>query len=572
MIENDTKGWYGSFSIAGKNSAEKYHAIIHKNEILNNEHRNIKVKDIFSPDEPIPYEIIEDNLDIFKVYSNEKKKEKMNILTKKKLKEKKERYKYHNKNVLNNKKNKKKNNNLDIPKIKYYPKYDYIWPRLISGPSWKKIKGRNINKNNLDNKDFYTDDNNFTSSLSSKCLVNMNKTTQRGDCFLSKDIRIRTDKGFNKSYSSMKNIKSDIIYSKFKTENNKNENIISENNKNMLSDNNKNMLSENNKNENIISENNKNENNNNNKNCQKKFNLPLKNHSMKNIKIKKLKELETENILDSNNNFSNNNSSNNQIETIKSYKSKSKKNILSENNIKKEIKNTPDFQKTISREQIEKIKEKKTNIIPFIMPNYNLTRERIITKVIYEKPKKFIPRIKYLKGIDSSITYKPDLIINKIDNHSETKSPNFKLMTSRNNSLNNKLPTYMQNIFDRNSVDIMTEKSLKLNYFSNSKFINPYTSFFPKRSFNNIINLNLINSDKGISHILNDEGFELKRNILKNSLNFYHKNFDELIKEGALNKFDNVTYKSIKKEKRISNEDLQKFVINFQDTKDYDFE
>ena len=102
MIENDTKGWYGSFSIAGKNSAEKYHAIIHKNEILNNEHRNIKVKDIFSPDEPIPYEIIEDNLDIFKVYSNEKKKEKMNILTKKKLKEKKERYKYHNKNVLNN--------------------------------------------------------------------------------------------------------------------------------------------------------------------------------------------------------------------------------------------------------------------------------------------------------------------------------------------------------------------------------------------------------------------------------------------------------------------------------------
>ena len=24
MVENDTKGWYGSFSIAGKESAEKY--------------------------------------------------------------------------------------------------------------------------------------------------------------------------------------------------------------------------------------------------------------------------------------------------------------------------------------------------------------------------------------------------------------------------------------------------------------------------------------------------------------------------------------------------------------------
>ena len=85
------------------------------------------------------------------------------------------------------------------------------------------------------------------------------------------------------------------------------------------------------------------------------------------------------------------------------------------------------------------------------MPNYSLTRERIITKVIYDKPKKNKPRIRQLKGVDSSITYKPDLIINKIDNHSETKSPNFKLMTSRNNSLNNKLPTYMQNIFDRKS-------------------------------------------------------------------------------------------------------------------------
>ena len=85
MIENDIKGWYGSFSIAGKNSAEKYHAIVHKNEILYNEHRNIKVKDIFSPDETIPVEIIEDNLDIFKVYSNEKKNVKSSIITKRML-------------------------------------------------------------------------------------------------------------------------------------------------------------------------------------------------------------------------------------------------------------------------------------------------------------------------------------------------------------------------------------------------------------------------------------------------------------------------------------------------------
>ena len=42
-------------------------------------------------------------------------------------------------------------------------------------------------------------------------------------------------------------------------------------------------------------------------------------------------------------------------------------------------------------------KEKKPNVIPFIMPNYNLTRERIITKVIYEKPKKFINKLLKIK-------------------------------------------------------------------------------------------------------------------------------------------------------------------------------
>ena len=73
MFENEAKGWHGSYSTAGRNSAEKYHIIIHKDEILSNEPKKIRIKDIFTPDEPQPVESLEDNIDIFKVYSNDQK-------------------------------------------------------------------------------------------------------------------------------------------------------------------------------------------------------------------------------------------------------------------------------------------------------------------------------------------------------------------------------------------------------------------------------------------------------------------------------------------------------------------
>ena len=72
MFENEAKGWYGSYSVAGRNSAEKYAAIVHKDEIFKNERKKIKIKDIFTPDEEEPRFPIENNLDIFKVYSSSK--------------------------------------------------------------------------------------------------------------------------------------------------------------------------------------------------------------------------------------------------------------------------------------------------------------------------------------------------------------------------------------------------------------------------------------------------------------------------------------------------------------------
>ena len=495
MFENEAKGWFGSYSLAGKNSAEKYHSIVHKEEILGNEYRKIKAKDIFSPDDSIVLETIDDNFDIFKVYSKEKKKNE--LFTDRKIKKPNiiDKYKYHNKHISEGNRVK---NNSESNFTRYNPKYEYIWPKLVSGPSWKFIKGREKKRKKLDKKDYYINNTIFSSS-SSKCLVNMDKTTQRGNINVFKDIRIRNDKKFDKTSDH--------------NDSNKEKN-------------------------------------------KKKREKTFKNNSMKNIKSKTIKNLET----DENSNKNINNIS------IRSYKSKSKRNIFTPNNSKKNLIKALDFQRTISREQREKASEKKIHPIPFILPNYDLIRERIKSVVIYEKPKKHTPRIKYIEGLNSGITYQPDIAINKIDNHTEVKSPNFRLMTSRIDKKNCKLPTYMQNIYDRKSVDTITEKSLKLNNFSNGHFLSPSNSFLPKKSYNNFVNLNLLYNDL---HCKSKDNEIIKhRNMLKTSLSFYHKNFDELIKEGALNKFDNVTFKTIKRKRKLDHIDLEKFLMNFENIDD----
>lgn len=74
----------------------------------------------------------------------------------------------------------------------------------------------------------------------------------------------------------------------------------------------------------------------------------------------------------------------------------------------------------------------------------------------------------------------------------------------------------------------MTEKALKMNNFSEGKFSQTQTSFFPKKSFNKIINLNLINSSnfKENAGITNEiaKSNEANDYILK-SMKFYSKLF-----------------------------------------------
>ena len=68
MLENDAKGWYGSYSLVGRRSAEQYNNIIHKDEILKGENKKVKIPDMFAPDE-IKHNHVENKLDFYHIYS-----------------------------------------------------------------------------------------------------------------------------------------------------------------------------------------------------------------------------------------------------------------------------------------------------------------------------------------------------------------------------------------------------------------------------------------------------------------------------------------------------------------------
>lgn len=564
MVENETKGWYGSYSLAGKHSAEKFNNIVHKNEILKGEHKKARTHDLFKPDDP-KLTNLEDHLDAFKMYSfednvfkkidNKRKK----IENSKKLKNQRTNFRYffHNKHCESIEERKRKL----VPEpacTRYHPNYNYIWPKLITGPKWKNISGRKEKISKVDNRDFLINnldnyDKYIINSGDTKCFVNMNKTTQRGSFIDFKDLRLKTEKPFIKLTKSKRkyDLVSDLNNGGFaKTFINgfHRYNILNEK-KNRKQNNKKHLI--------------------NLKINPKLSNLTALNNSGQ-IFEKSEKKKKYEILKDD--------KDKNTITEISFYKLKKRKNaksfINSENAImgsddqaNNNIKNTaPDFSKLLSREQREKIKGYKTNIIPYIVPNYSFIKERNVVMVIYKKEnniKKY--KNKESIGLDSSLNYNPDSFIDKCNNHLTPKVPRFKNMISRPNKKGSPLPFFMQQIHDRRSIDIITDKSLQLNQYKDGKYIPASNSFFPKKSFNNIINVGFSNS-KSFKENNNDEDIQSKKKQIMNKLSLNHINYEELVKEGALRKFDNFSYKTILKEKRKT--DSIKPIISFEENEE----
>ena len=576
-----------NYSLIGRISLQKYPILLQKNKIMKNEYKKHRIKDLFTPDDPKKDDKMEEYDSLFNKYqltlSGNKtfhKKNKSKVEFRCIIMKNNPKLFYHNKHFYNDENKKKINIGSDT--FSYAPKYDYIKPRLLSVPNWKRSEGRKEKKIDIDIRNYYINRIDFVKKADSKCLVNMNKATQRGDFLTVNNCRgVRSEKCFisviknkndnnNKKMSENK-IKKKALFINLSENKNKNnesskDGIIGHTTRNKNNDSSKDGIialttrnKQSNNNKNIILNSNK---------CTEKFsktynnfNFKLKNKKniFKEDKLKKLKEKEKGN--NSSNNNNNKNEKSNITEPIK----------LNNNNVNYNnyIKNSaPDFGKIISREQVEKAKLEDFYKIPFIIPNYSLVRERSLAMAIYKKKRKekTNTRAKYMEGIDYKIKYDPDKIIDKCNNHVNIPGPNFNYMLSRDFSEKSTLPSYMKTIHDRGSIYRITEKALRLNRYKEGKLTPASSSFMPKRSYNKIININIIKSHD-FKEKLKDEYINEKKEKLKSEIE--RKNNEEQIEFlkdlGVLSQFENFTYKSIpteKKEKKYTKNWIKKNIKN----------
>ena len=241
-----------------------------------------------------------------------------------------------------------------------------------------------------------------------------------------------------------------------------------------------------------------------------------------------------------------------------------KLNINKNNKIPKSKIKGPDFDKAISREYYENLSDHGTTLIPFSLPNFKLVRERPLTMVVYERPLYTKKKSAELIGITPDMYNDIYKYLESTNNHTRCVPPNFDKMNARPPTDNSPLPVYMKGAVSRGACEMVTEASLKMNNFAEGKYISGYTSFWPKKSYNKIINLNLLNSDAFLSNLMNNKSdVETANNYVAKSMKFYRKNYEDLLKEGLLNKFDNVTYKTIKPGVKTEFKKMEKFLEKY---------
>jgi len=516
MLENNAKKWYGSYSRAGRASAENFYAIVHKEDILNKETKKIKS---YYEKQRSNLEYLDDNINFNKIYNTKYTITEIPLETRRKAIKKEEKPLFEHKNQIMN-----GSIYVDPTCTKYNPKYDLIFKKLITGPKWKDKLGRNYPIQNFTSSDCFLNINPFNYKIKknkikklsskskkqnqnknenkysiietgvSKCLVNMDKTTQRGEFLNNALLRIRTDKPFiKKDFKKIKSSKAANSSDKQKNNLKTKEIIIIDNSRNNC------CLTEGNK---------------------ENKTMPTINKNIDSTKKKRnLKKTIIKNI-------------------YRNFDSPLLRKIYS---IKSKVYKAPNFAKIISRDKLEKLKEFQNNFKAILNPNYSYIRERSLSMVKYKLGKNKIKKMKKFNGIDHTYNFNIDKIVSKYNNHKEPQAPNFVNMTSRICSKTNPLPNYMQGIYTRMTVDDINDKTLKLNNFSDGKFMAATNSFFPKRSFNKIINLSLLKS-----YDLNDNNIEEYNEIQNQNLaKQIGDNYEDLVLDGALDNFDKITFKTL---------------------------
>ena len=440
-----------------------------------------------------------------------------------------------------------KKENYDGPSCtKYTPKFGLIYPKIVIGPYWNNISGRKYKKIEPDEKDFLITHDSIIDN-EKKSSVDMNKDTQRGNYLDIRDVRIRTDKKFDYKLNfkirkqlvemvkkKQNQTEKDMNKTKTKIKNSDNELNLSLSNSNIFKDKIPKKRNINSKNRNKTVE--KNDNNNEEINT-----IPTKKSSKKSSPNKTLQTKEKNNISKS------------------ESKEKDNKNINPKSHIK-----AIDFNKTLSREQREQALTKK-KLVDIIRnsdrsPIYERTKIFKYHTIQSQNPKK---NKKYISHF-SYINYDPNKAFKIRVVHPLDKVPNFNLYSPRPEE-NKILPSFMQKMFNRNNVYTLNDKGLKLNEYSTQKFRKTITSFFPKKSFNNIVNMNMMTGNV-FEDGYKDDDINFKKEEIKQRMKIKNRNLGKLIKEGELKRFDNFSYRTFHKTKNIMIGDLNKYLLGLKES------
>ena len=510
-------------------------------------------------------------------YVNKRKKrktyEELLDIFKKNLNVKYERYRYHllhhndNSEIMYNPKD------IGPSASKYQPKFEYIYRKLIYSIPFKKMSGRKsqlslkkIKENNEDKRNnsileqlsIY---NKFASSLNMNNSILKKVIPNKSDI----DIKNKQNKGINKN-EKIQLISPQKVLKKSKSPDSPDSKIS----KNFSFTNNelKKIKKVKSNHDEIIKSKGKIKKNVDSspvssikiiKNKPSNLLSPYKTNSKNNTNSKLILLLNAENIHDLENN-KNNNHNHNILDQTRKYKG-------------------INFKKMLSREYLNKIKKIKEPIHPMITPNYASVEPKTIMKVIYSKSKKDENK-KDVIAYNNDFSYDINNIFDKYNNHHSPKIINLGKMRGRYDKERNDLPLFMLNSYNRNSLDYLSENSLKMNNYSKGYFNDIFSSFNEKKSFNVRLKLDELKKEnkimdyndkynmqktklKKIKYSYEKEpktqiNFFPKSSYWKDKLGeFYKKDYDDLDNNISSNfigsKVDGITFKLYKSKSRYNN-------------------
>ena len=583
IIKNDAKGTYGAFSNVGRATVNEFLNIKRQDKILNpgkhlnyktaminflkrNKYTNIdgdeskeEIKDDENFEEESESEEAIEEHDIFDIKEEEKIKNKKDKEKNKKIgaqgiyhRTNSEAYKYHD---INMKKKRIKKKFFTPNCTKYFPSKDFVWHRSPKCLKWDEMQKRKpmhlkiYDGTLLDHEDPLKNITNI--------FVNMDKQTMRGDTIKTNNVRIQTAKPFEREKHIQKRhrkkrtrIKTGIMRKydmnlNLTTENNFNQRqvttqITEDTNKiNIIttSDNKSKLINEEKKDSNypskeIIAQ-----------TEAYKIDEPssdsddsyskYKPHYLKQLKANTKQEI-TENREKTDQNYPLIKTENNVSNVLNTENKRPKTGV-------EKIKG-PEFDKIISREYYDNLNDNGITLIPFAVNNYKQVRERALTMVKYNTKKSFKKKLDFFKGIEIG------QYLNTPINYIQHKNyvPMFNKMYTRPSDDGIPLPVFMKGVVSRNVCDMTSNVSLKMNSYMEGKTRGNYNTCLPKKSFNKVVNLNLMNYQELKKYItMNKEALFGNDNYIIKSLRFYNRNYKELLKETTSN-FDNVTFKTIK--------------------------